>query len=168
MVYYRDTSVQKDRSGTAAHLCGTALEVAVLPSSSRTLTALLLMALVGMGLTSCSSSTPHKATVTAPSATGQGPGPSGAATTAPAGGTALTIATFAYDPTPLTVVPGAVIPVTNNDGTEHTVTSDLAGLFAANDIGHGKTITFSAPSKAGTYRFHCAYHPNMHGTLVVT
>ena len=28
-------------------------------------------------------------------------------------------------------------------------------------------VTFTAPAAPGSYKFHCAYHSNMHGTLVV-
>jgi plastocyanin len=28
-------------------------------------------------------------------------------------------------------------------------------------------VTFTAPNKPGTYPFHCTYHSNMHGVLVV-
>ena len=93
---------------------------------------------------------------------------SSAPTTTSGGTGALTIASFAYDPSPLTVGPGQKIPVTNTDSAEHTVTSDMAGLFLADDVKNGKTVTFTTPTKAGTYTFHCQYHPNMHGTLIVT
>lgn len=83
-------------------------------------------------------------------------------------GSTLRIAGYAYDPMPVTVAAGSSVSVTNTDSAEHTVTADMAGLFVANDIGHGKTITFIAPKTAGTYTFHCEYHHGMHGTLVVT
>jgi plastocyanin len=31
----------------------------------------------------------------------------------------------------------------------------------------GKTATFTAPSAAGDYKFHCTIHANMTGTLTV-
>jgi plastocyanin len=127
-------------------------------SPSRPTVAVPLIALVGLGLGGCSSSSSKKATVSAPVATD--------APTA-AGAAAMTIASFRYDPTPLTVAPGTVIPVKNLDGPEHTVTSDTTGLFLADDVAHGKTVTFTAPSKPGTYSFHCEYHATMHGTLIV-
>ena len=82
-------------------------------------------------------------------------------------GTALTIASFAYDPTPLTVAPVAVVTVTNNDQAAHTVSSDKAGLFLADKVTKGVPVTFTAPAQPGTYTFFCAYHPKMHGTLIV-
>jgi plastocyanin len=130
----------------------------VLHSPSR-LTLVPLVALMGLGLAGCSSGSSKKDTVSAPAATTD-------ATTAAA--TSMTIAGFKYDPSPLTVAPGTTIPVKNTDGPEHTVTSDVAGLFKADDIKNGMTVSFKAPTKAGTYTFHCEYHSYMHGTLIVS
>jgi len=66
---------------------------------------------------------------------------------------------------PISVAPGALVSVMNMDGQAHTVTSDSGGfddLAAA-----GSITTFSAPSKPGRYPFHCNFHANMHGVLVV-
>jgi plastocyanin len=127
-------------------------------SSRRTLVPLVV--LVGLGLAGCSSSSSKKGTVSAPAATTNAP-------TAGTAGTSMTIAGFKYDPSPLTVAPGTSIPVKNTDGPEHTVTSDVAGLFKADDIKNGMTVSFKAPTKPGTYTFHCEYHSSMHGTLIV-
>ncbi|WP_230209346.1 cupredoxin domain-containing protein [Nostocoides sp. HKS02] len=54
----------------------------------------------------------------------------------------------------------------NMDGENHTVTADSGNAFDAKATA-GTTVTFVAPAKAGTYPFHCAYHANMHGVLVV-
>jgi plastocyanin len=89
------------------------------------------------------------------------------ATAASPGVPALTVAGFAFAPNPLTVAPGTAIPVTNRDSADHTVTSDTAGLFAADNLSQGTTVTFTAPTRPGTYTFHCAIHPSMHGALVV-
>jgi plastocyanin len=35
------------------------------------------------------------------------------------------------------------------------------------DVSAGGTATFTAPSKPGSYPYHCKYHGNMHATLVV-
>ena len=69
---------------------------------------------------------------------------------------------------PTSVKPGAKITVTNNDGVDHTVTSDTAGRFDAVIPSSGGTHTITAPTKPGTYPFHCTYHSNMHGVLVVS
>lgn len=82
-------------------------------------------------------------------------------------GTAITAHNFSFSPATLRVAAGATITVTDKDGSEHTVTS-YDNLF---DTGHipasGGTKTFSAPSKAGTYKYHCNIHQYMHGTLIV-
>jgi plastocyanin len=67
---------------------------------------------------------------------------------------------------PGSVQPGAKVMVTNEDSTAHTVTSDESGLFDVN-VDAGKTVMLTVPDKAGSYPFHCTYHPQMHGTLKV-
>lgn len=66
---------------------------------------------------------------------------------------------------PVSVMPGQKVSVMNMDGEAHTVTSD-SGAF--DDMATAGTITsFTAPSKPGSYPFHCNFHANMHGVLVV-
>src|SRR4051794_15385109 len=65
-----------------------------------------------------------------------------------------------------TATAGSTITVENNDSVTHTVTADNGSSFDMT-IPAGKTATFTAPA-AGTYKFHCKIHSNMHGTLVVT
>jgi plastocyanin len=77
----------------------------------------------------------------------------------------LHISKFAYQ-TPASVAPGATVTVMNMDGEAHTVTADSGGAFDTK-IDPGKSATFTAPMKPGSYAFHCTYHGNMHGTLVV-
>ncbi len=84
--------------------------------------------------------------------------------TATAGAT-ITIANMAFGE-PLTVAPGAEINITNNDTVEHSVTSDTAGAFDQ-DVDGNEKATLTAPSQPGEYPFHCSYHPNMKGTLIV-
>lgn len=79
---------------------------------------------------------------------------------------AVGIKDFAYQ-VPSSVKPGATITVTNSDSQAHTVTADKAGGFDVKVGGNG-TATFTAPTKPGKYPFHCVYHSNMHGTLVVS
>lgn len=116
--------------------------------------AVALLALAG-----CSSSSNDDSTVTQPTGT--------PATTQATVGTAVNIRNFGYQPTPLTVAAGSTITVTNFDSAEHTVTSDTGGLFTSGDANKGTPITFKAPSRPGTYTFHCKYHASMKGTLVV-
>jgi plastocyanin len=77
----------------------------------------------------------------------------------------ITITNFAYQG-PVSVTPGSTVTVKNEDSQAHTVTSDQAGLFDAVVPGGGNVV-FTAPTTAGSYAYHCTYHSNMHGTLVV-
>ena len=75
----------------------------------------------------------------------------------------ITIKDLAF--TSKSVAPGATVTVKNNDTVQHTVTSDKSGLFDVT-VDAGKSETFKAPA-AGTYKFHCNIHSQMHGTLTV-
>jgi len=76
----------------------------------------------------------------------------------------ITIKDFAYV-TPASVAPGAKITVKNEDSAAHTVTADSGNAF--DDQAPTGNSTFTAPSEPGSYPFHCTFHPEMHGTLVV-
>ncbi|MEO8751010.1 MAG: cupredoxin domain-containing protein, partial [Allobranchiibius sp.] len=89
------------------------------------------------------------------------------AAAAPTAAAKITIKNFKYE-VPTSVKPGATITVTNSDAVDHTVTSDTKGLFDAVIPGSGGTHTITAPTKPGRYPFHCTYHSNMHGVLVVS
>ena len=54
----------------------------------------------------------------------------------------------------------------NMDAAAHTVTADEGSAFDV-QVNGGGTATFTAPTKPGSYAYHCTYHPGMHGTLVV-
>jgi plastocyanin len=87
-------------------------------------------------------------------------------THAPAAAAAMiTIKDFAFQG-PTSVKPGTQVMVMNSDAETHSVTSDTSGLFDVN-IDADATATFTAPTKPGSYPYHCKYHSNMHGTLVV-
>ncbi|MEO6700560.1 MAG: cupredoxin domain-containing protein [Jatrophihabitantaceae bacterium] len=68
--------------------------------------------------------------------------------------------------TPASVSPGATISVMNMDGEVHTVTADSGNAFDVNATA-GSVVSFKAPTKPGSYPFHCNFHSNMHGVLVV-
>jgi plastocyanin len=130
-------------------------------------------------LTACSSSSPptasssssdssstsspsagSSATSSSPSASPPTSTDSGATKTA-----TITIKDFKYSG--ITSVPaGAQITVKNDDTQAHTITSDTKGAFDVK-INPGKSATFAAPAKAGSFPYHCTYHGNMHGTLKV-
>jgi plastocyanin len=62
---------------------------------------------------------------------------------------------------------GATVTVHNADDTAHTV-SAADGSFDTMPVFAVTSKTFVAPTKPGSYMFHCNIHANMRGTLVVT
>lgn len=91
--------------------------------------------------------------------------PSGSAQTQATGD--ITIQQFAFSPKTVTVKAGQTVTITNKDSAPHTVTSDIDGSFDSGSINSGQTGSFTAPSVAGVYSFHCNIHKSMTATLVV-
>jgi plastocyanin len=77
-----------------------------------------------------------------------------------------TIQNFAFSPNPITIALGSTVTWTNLDGVAHTVTAD-DGSWGSSTLGQGATYShvFTSP---GSYTYHCAIHPFMKGTVVVT
>ena len=125
---------------------------------------------VSLGLASCGGSdsggSAYSGTTTTTSSAASS---TTAADAVPAGGTTVSIKDFAFAPASLTVKVGDTVTWTNDDDSAHTATSDdkVTPEFDAGDIATSKTgtVTFD---KAGTYAYHCEFHGNMHGTIVVT
>ena len=124
----------------------------------------LLCGLLLLSLVACSSSSSTR-TAASPSSSTSGGSASGAST---AGASArITIHNFAFSPATLTVTPGEVVTVVNQDSTAHTVTATGAKAFDTGDVGPGDTVAFKAPTTAGSYPYICTIHQFMHGTLIV-
>jgi plastocyanin len=78
------------------------------------------------------------------------------------------IKNFAFSPADITVKVGTTVTWTNSDSTTHTVT-ETDGQDGPNsgNLEPGKTYTFTY-NTAGTFKYHCAIHPEMLGTVTVT
>ena len=124
-------------------------------------------------LAGCSSSSKNTTSTTSAAATSSAPPPTSSPPRTvdidpPTAAPGITIKGFAYSGT-LTVKAGAKVTVTNKDSVAHTLTDKATKKFDTGNIaGNGGTGTFTAPTKPGTYKFGCTYHPNMAGTLIVT
>lgn len=72
-----------------------------------------------------------------------------------------------FSPNPVTVVMGVnnTVEWVNDDSAPHTVTAN-DGSFGSGNIAPTGTYTFTF-TKAGTYAYHCLYHPWMVGTVIV-
>jgi FtsP/CotA-like multicopper oxidase with cupredoxin domain/plastocyanin len=85
----------------------------------------------------------------------------------------ITISNFTFQPASVSLAQGGTLEVTNNDGFPHTFTSDAVDgsnhYFFNVKIPAGATKTISAVPALGdgTYGFHCRFHPEMTGTLVI-
>ena len=90
--------------------------------------------------------------------------PAGPTTVLVPNGAAGATAGPGFSPTPLTVAVGTTVTWGNNDGAQHTTTSDAAGWNLALSPGATQTFKFDAP---GTYAYHCSIHSFMKGTIVV-
>ena len=134
----------------------------------------LLTVLVTMLATACSSSTPTGTGSNLPAA----PTPTAADVTIVPG--ASTMTTGAFDPDTKTVALNGSASVdvrwVNKDITSggyggsaavtHHIVSDDGTSFDTGTLGGNESST-KALSAAGTYKYHCAIHPNMVGTVVV-
>src|SRR5580765_6444804 len=81
----------------------------------------------------------------------------------PAG--AAVLGTAAFAPDALSVDAGTTVTWTNTDSVAHTSTSDASG-WDSGIVAPGGQFSRSFQT-AGTFRYHCAIHPGMVGTVVV-
>ncbi|BBH18589.1 hypothetical protein Back2_28760 [Nocardioides baekrokdamisoli] len=78
-----------------------------------------------------------------------------------AAGASVAIQNFAYSPQVVTITVGSTVTWTNDDGTDHTVTSlSGPGAFDSGQIASGGTYSHRF-TVVGTYTYHCADHSMM-------
>lgn len=87
-------------------------------------------------------------------------------TTGTQGANEVIIQGMAFSPVTLTITAGTTVTWTNKDAMTHTVTSDT-GLFDSGNIAANGTSSYTF-ANAGTFAYHCAIHPSMKATVVVT
>jgi plastocyanin len=81
------------------------------------------------------------------------------------GGAAVRIAGFAYAPETIAIAAGEAVTWTNEDPAEHTVTHE-GGDFASKTLARGGAFSVQF-DRRGTFRYLCALHPEMKGTVTV-
>lgn len=80
--------------------------------------------------------------------------------------------TLNYVPVNVTIAKNGAVKWTNNDSVHHTATSTsvpsgASSGFDSKDMGQGATYQVTL-SVSGTYKYVCAYHSWMQGTITVT
>ena len=77
----------------------------------------------------------------------------------------IAIQSFAFNPASITILKGTSVIWTNNDVDAHTVTSDTA-VFDSGTLDQGNIFEYTF-NDTGTFKYHCAFHPTMHGEVIV-
>jgi plastocyanin len=127
---------------------------------------LLVLSVLGIILLSgCTIPTMTSTTMTSMSSSSSSS--SSATTTASSSSASVLIQNFAFMPKSLTVRVGTIVTWTNQDSTSHTVTSDSGSELNSAHIAPGQTYSHTF-AQAGTFLYHCAIHPSMTATVVVT
>ncbi len=83
-----------------------------------------------------------------------------------AGSHTISIQNFSFSQSTITIKKGDTVVWTNNDAAPHTVTND-AGSFGSDTLNTDQSYTYTFDT-AGTFAYHCKFHPSMTGTVVVT
>ena len=132
----------------------------------RFLTSAAVVAFAGLVLAGCGGDDDSKDSATTTEAS--------SVTTAPSGdaGTTLTLvaANIKFDKTALTATAGSTVTfvIKNEDSTEHNLSIEDLEVDKDAEAGESAQQTVS-DLKAGTYEYHCEYHPSaMTGTLTVS
>jgi plastocyanin len=75
------------------------------------------------------------------------------------------VKSFKFNPAVIAVKKGGRITWTNSDSTAHTATADKRSFDTQSiDPGKSKSVSFTT---AGTFAYHCDFHPFMKATVVV-
>lgn len=134
------------------------------------------MGMAGMTMTATGSPSVSQAS---PVPTTSGSGTPAASTAASTGSTSsaqaavkivepsLNYQTWTYEPNDLHVPVGTKVVWTNTGGAAHTVTSDDKKSFDSGAIQPGAQFSHVMDT-AGTFPYHCTFHPFMKGTVTVT
>lgn len=91
---------------------------------------------------------------------------SGCTSNTSSGGNTVTMQNLAFNPATLNVQVGTTVTWINKDSATHQVVSDT-GLFDSGNLTNGMSYNYTF-NQTGSYPYHCAVHPSMTGTIVVT
>ena len=123
--------------------------------------------------TACSNNNDDNGVISGPTTTAANSVDSSTTTSSGAGVVGSTInitaSNFKFDPTTITATAGQPVTFTIKNtasGTEHNLT--IEKLSVNKDVKAGESASQTVTPAAGTYDYHCEYHPTqMKGTLTV-
>lgn len=78
----------------------------------------------------------------------------------------VTIQGMAFKPARVEVAVGDTVAWTNQDIVPHTATADGPGAWDTGALSQGRSAV-QVPTQPGQFRYYCALHPTMEGTLIV-
>jgi len=81
--------------------------------------------------------------------------------------TSVDMKNLAFTPSAIKVASGATVTWTNQDGTDHNVIFDGGAATSSGTVSAGAAKAVVMPTAAGTYAYHCGFHPTMTGTVQV-
>jgi plastocyanin len=136
--------------------------------------ALVLLAACGNGNTTSAASTTASTTIASTSSpTSIPPTPTQIPKPTPALGSIQMVmiitnndGSFSFNPATLAIRPGTTVIWKNVSSAPHTVTSDDGKTFDSGTVAVGGTFRFKFTT-AGTFPYHCNYHPYMRSTIDV-
>jgi|SRR5438128_860767 len=74
---------------------------------------------------------------------------------------------WCFSPDPIRITAGSTVTWTNATAPTHTATSDT-GVWNTGNIAAGGTSSAVSFPTAGTFPYHCAIHPSMRGSVIVS
>ena len=78
----------------------------------------------------------------------------------------ITIQNSSFNPSMLTITAGTTVTWVNKASGTMDVTSD-SGLFSSGNLTNGMSYNYTF-NQTGSFPYHCAIHPSMTGTIVVS
>jgi plastocyanin len=95
----------------------------------------------------------------------QGAGSGGTSASIPAGATTIAMKNTTFAPADVTIKVGQTVAWVNDDSIQHDVVAN-DGSFHSQLLSTNQVFTF-AFTKAGSFPYYCAIHPQMTGTFTV-
>ena len=74
---------------------------------------------------------------------------------------------WCFSPNPIRIIAGSTVTWTNSTAPTHTSTSDT-GAWNTGNIAPGTTSSAVSFPTVGTFQYHCAIHPSMTGSVIVS